>query len=742
MVDKFSGMKTLLGITGSYNDVEKAYYKTLSGGGGNGGTVAEGALVDLNSNAGVETALGRVTAIRNQGTGGAAYDLDTVVGTAANLKSVPQNSLLLTGEIGTFVNTVDSPETSITGDMDVQWFGQMFDYTPATNMVLTSKWGGNGFKTFVLQINSTGVLQILHSTDGSTEVSTVSTAPVPTTNGDDAGFRFTLDVDNGAGGADVTFFTSTDGVAWTQLGSVVVIAGPITLFDSTSPTEIGSAIQGTANPHSGITYSVKVYDVIDGTTPVINFVPTTTASAKGKETLLLITGDGSIVDESEFPNTVTLGGDVQTSSGIVKFGTTSILFDGTGDYLLCADSPEWAYGTDDFAIELWAYTAASGGATTQTLVAQRNSGDGTNLFLWRIVDRTIGFIAISGGATVTNIASTIQMPLSSWTHLALERNNGQCKIYVNGVSSDTVTANTTLAMPDVVQPLIIGIGWSAGAGAFVDHPFIGNMADIIFVRGEALHKGDFSVPTAQATIPVESGTALTSVDGLRYRLFGNAVTSSTGSMESLGGVSIEPAVAPATLTTPITMFIAAKVKEVNGIKQTLISGKTDEANSIEIGISADGNFIADAGNILTAGPADTDLHVFTVRQNGDGTSTFTVSDVGTVTGDLGTEGLNYGTLFADVAGGETAKGSQSRVLIFDSALTDTEVTDVQSFLLNPAGGGIDLTNYTGSLNDLKRVVFESLGFDGSIQDMESEYLESLGYTGTLDDMIQAFWEAQ
>jgi hypothetical protein len=36
-------------------------------------------------------------------------------------------------------------------------------------------------------------------------------------------------------------------------------------------------------------------------------------------------------------------------------GTTSIYFDGTGDYLSIPDSTDWSHGTSDFTYEMWVY---------------------------------------------------------------------------------------------------------------------------------------------------------------------------------------------------------------------------------------------------------------------------------------------------------------------------------------------------------------------------------------------------
>jgi hypothetical protein len=84
-----------------------------------------------------------------------------------------------------------------------------------------------------------------------------------TDNLSDIWVKVTHDVDNGAGGNDVKFYYSTDGVAWTQLGTTVTTAGTVTRFGSTESHRVG-AYAGTSNPWNGRIYSAHVLIGIGG----------------------------------------------------------------------------------------------------------------------------------------------------------------------------------------------------------------------------------------------------------------------------------------------------------------------------------------------------------------------------------------------------------------------------------------------------------------------------------------------
>lgn len=76
-------------------------------------------------------------------------------------------------------------------------------------------------------------------------------------------------------------------------------------------------------------------------------------------TVLLLHGDGSdasttISDSSPAGHgNATVAGNAQLDTAQSKFGGSSILFDGAGDYLTYADHNDWTFGANDFTVEGW-----------------------------------------------------------------------------------------------------------------------------------------------------------------------------------------------------------------------------------------------------------------------------------------------------------------------------------------------------------------------------------------------------
>lgn len=183
-----------------------------------------------------------------------------------------QSWLYTNQDTGTTVGTasVSTPDTAaldITGDIDIR-FQADFDSWRNTQE-LVSKWTESGNqRSYMLSLGSTGVLRIRTSSNGTAIIQSDSTQLVPITNGL-LTVRATVDVDNGASGNTVTFYTGTGGVSgsFTQLGSAVVNSGTTSIFSSSSVVYLldnpASAI-GSASIR-GRVYSAQIRSSIAGT---------------------------------------------------------------------------------------------------------------------------------------------------------------------------------------------------------------------------------------------------------------------------------------------------------------------------------------------------------------------------------------------------------------------------------------------------------------------------------------------
>lgn len=169
---------------------------------------------------------------------------------------------LATGSNGS-ASTPDHADFAFSGDHDVRAHLSLDDWTPSAVSIVVAQSAFIGDIGFAFAVNTDGTLSLSWSTNGSTGTNVARNSTVATgfANGSFHWIRATVDVDNGAAGHDVRFFTSEDGVNWTQLGATVTNAGVTSVFNSTQPLTVSNSLVSMA----GQVRYVEVRNGIDGT---------------------------------------------------------------------------------------------------------------------------------------------------------------------------------------------------------------------------------------------------------------------------------------------------------------------------------------------------------------------------------------------------------------------------------------------------------------------------------------------
>lgn len=188
--------------------------------------------------------------------------------TGRAITTTKNQSAWLPGVSGSYFSTPDSAVASITGDLGLRAHAVLADWTPTGNQFLIAK--RNASAAYNLYINTLGQPAINWWDSGGVLKSATATVAVSAADGTLLWVRADLDVDNGAGGHTVTFYTSQDGATWTQLGTAVTAAGTTSIRDTADGVEIGSWAGGTTDNLKGTIYRAQVYN---GTTLAVDFNP-------------------------------------------------------------------------------------------------------------------------------------------------------------------------------------------------------------------------------------------------------------------------------------------------------------------------------------------------------------------------------------------------------------------------------------------------------------------------------------
>lgn len=350
---------------------------------------------------------------------------------------------------GDYLTVADSATIRFgTGAFTIQ--GWVYRNAAGATHTIAAKGGAS--TGWVLQITSTNVLRF---TDTTTNIDTTTTIPAST-------WTHVAVVRTGTGANGLKLYiNAVDSATGTSS----------TDFNQTDALNIG-ADRSNANAFNGYIASLK-YTV--GTAESIS-VPT--APATGGTVLLNFTNAG--IFDSASGNDLETVGNAQVSTVQAKWGTTSMAFDGTGDWLFNIDKPALRLGTAAFTIEMWVYRSASG---TYGLISKGTSTTGWSVSLNASNQVVFSFAASSFNSTGTVAATT-------WTHVAVVREGtgtNQTKIYISGTNDGTGTVATDFSGTDVMY---------VGADRVAGGNFNGYIDDLRITNGVARYTSNFTAPTA------------------------------------------------------------------------------------------------------------------------------------------------------------------------------------------------------------------------------------------------------
>lgn len=176
-----------------------------------------------------------------------------------------QNALNLTGAANSRASTPDHASLDITGDIDIRVKVSMDDWTPAESAQAFVGKAGFSFSSYYFAMTAFTQRLSLSWHDAANDPELAdATEETGFEDGSVHWVRVTLDVDNGAGGHTVTFYTSENGSVWSRLGDPVTEAGTTSIFASSRIPEIGSRGDNSGVRLVGQVFYAEIRDGIDG----------------------------------------------------------------------------------------------------------------------------------------------------------------------------------------------------------------------------------------------------------------------------------------------------------------------------------------------------------------------------------------------------------------------------------------------------------------------------------------------
>ena len=296
------------------------------------------------------------------------------------------------------------------------------------------------------------------------------------------------------------------------------------LTDSSSGTTSGNVTYKKATAYGTVTTN-------DGTYILIN----------GK-------GTGEFVTGVPTAKTGVVGGDAKLDTAQKKFGTASLELDGTTDNLTYPTSPDFGFGTTNWAAECFIRPSSVTG--TQYIFDFR-TGSATD---------TAPTVYLSGTALHFGVGNTSQatggtLSTGTWYHVAVARSGGSTKLFLDGTQvgstyTDTNNYGTT-------KPVAIGSDYNSAANAFAGH-----IDEVRISKAAARYTANFTAPTSAL------GNDLNTVLLIHF----DGTDGSTTMTDSSGGVKDIRSSGGDSATSILTADYAQFGAELRGISSANIYG--------------------------------------------------------------------------------------------------------------------------------------------------------------------------
>lgn len=382
--------------------------------------------------------------------------------------------LRLPGSVSSFASTPDTAANSITGDLDIRvkatldlWSGA------ATEGVLVGKWDVNpGQRAFSLNVTETGRIQFRFSRDGAEQIIVA---------GDVLGFANAsvqwVRVTRVASTGTVTFFKSTDGVTWTQVGGTQAPAAG-DLFNSTLQLGVGGI--GNSFILTGKIFYAEVRNGVSG--PVtVKFDPQNDTSDSAASFKSSSTGEVWTVN-----STASLRSDVAVVNSAANGFESSpfwpdatgpmmaakISVGGTAPYISAVDAQALlgsTFWSSNHAVYVVAKTDLTG--AVEGLFWSHGTNGGSGCYVYRRNNGTFN-VAYHNG-TRQDLYATQPDPSRKWVVGCATRNGPNYALRSGGVTESQ--AVTVTASNPINDPLVFG-ALNAASGA----PLGGTLALLLF----------------------------------------------------------------------------------------------------------------------------------------------------------------------------------------------------------------------------------------------------------------------
>ena len=268
-----------------------------------------------------------------------------------------------------------------------------------------------------------------------------------------------------------TFKIFINGVLTYTSGAVAGSMGTTAVY-----TTIGAAYDASGPFPGGY---MSGYRLVKGTALYsTSFTPPTAPPTAISNTSLLLNFTNAGVYDATAKSVIETTGTAHVATSPVKYGSGSMKFNGTSDYLYSVANGTNNFSTGDFTIECWINFSVVGNGQ----IISAGPGNVTNAYYWQYYSSQLQF----GNQGVANIVASNWTPIAgTWYHIAVTRNGASVRQFVDGTQLGT-TGTSSANLVD--GPTYVGYGGAGYLNGYLD--------DLRVTKGIARYTTSFTPPTA------------------------------------------------------------------------------------------------------------------------------------------------------------------------------------------------------------------------------------------------------
>ena len=273
------------------------------------------------------------------------------------------------------------------------------------------------------------------------------------------------------------------------------------------------------------------------------------ASNDGTYVYITGKGTGAFTTVNKPAKTLSRFGDSQLDTAQKKFGTASILLDGTEDNVKVPDDEDFGFGTANWCLEAF---IRPGSVTGTQRIFDLRDGSATDTAPTMYLNGTALHYAvgntsqINGGTLATN----------TWYHVAVARSGGTTKLFLDGTELGTYTDANDYG---TTTPVVIGSDYQASP----TEAFNGHVDEVRISKGAARFTAGFTPTTSEYSADLNT-VLLLHANGTDASTTFTDVSGGTSDIRSSGGDSA---------TSVITADYSAFGAEMRSVASACVYGQ-------------------------------------------------------------------------------------------------------------------------------------------------------------------------